>query len=159
MSRPVMAVLGAIGLLNITSSFLVLDQNIRDTIDAWQAVTRPVWDYLFGWLFNAFGIDFLWWHKDYLTSGLVFSGMYHRAMKDGYPDFYDTKKTPRGSPLTYILIAFIFWPIAFYLIIHYTYVESPPIFKKKSQVVFWETAIFFLIFIAANYALIQFNFN
>ena len=75
--------MGAIGIFSFVSGLIELADGVQDWIDAWRAITRPIWNFLLGWFFEWSNWQFPWWLKDYLTCGLVNSGMVIRTY------FYD----------------------------------------------------------------------
>ncbi len=81
MGHPIFALLGAIGLFSLTSGFLTIDDGIRDWLNAWKSITRPVWDFLLGYLFAWIGWTVPNWLKDYLTLGVIFGSMRFRAQR------------------------------------------------------------------------------
>lgn len=81
MGQPVFALLGAIGLLSLVSGFLAIDEGIKDWLDAWKSITRPIWDFLLGWAFSLVDWTLPNWAKDYLTVGIIVHGMRIRAFR------------------------------------------------------------------------------
>lgn len=191
-SRPVREFLGRapfvlIGVVSITAivgNFVTLLDNIALTAEVWRSVTRPIWGFLVGWLFDLFEVELQWWLKDYLSMGVVTSAMIFRseaaykniAVKVGSfdPDddiqmwvqkTYDHWRDWLVQLITLVMPIFL-WPLVWYWRIrrsavgsslHY-FEELPSIVKhanKERQAVFWETVIWTLILLVANYVLIE----
>lgn len=72
-------VIGAIGLLSLIDGLLTFHRWIDQWIDAWQATTRPIWEFAFGWIFAFFNMDIPPLFCDYLTVGVIVTGMFIRA--------------------------------------------------------------------------------
>lgn len=81
MGSRALALLGAIGLFGMVDDFITLSEGIQNWVDAWQAITRPVWDFLFGWFFNWLNWPFPWCLKDYLSVGVINYGMTARSKR------------------------------------------------------------------------------
>ncbi len=81
MGQPVFALLGAVGMFGLASGFLTIDQGIQDWLNAWLHITRPVWDFLLGGVFDWFGWTLPNLLKDYLTLGVISASMRHRARR------------------------------------------------------------------------------
>ncbi|MEO1775640.1 MAG: hypothetical protein AAFS07_11880 [Pseudomonadota bacterium] len=75
------ALLGAVGLLSLVSDFVGLADDVRALMEAWKAVTRPIWDVTLGPIFQWFGWPLPWWLKDYLTMGVIHAAMALRAKR------------------------------------------------------------------------------
>ncbi len=79
LSRAPFTILGMMGLFSIVGNFMTLEENIYQTLEAWRSVTRPIWDFLLGWLFEWIGWEMPWWVKDYLTMGVITTAAAARA--------------------------------------------------------------------------------
>lgn len=104
------ALLGAFGLLGLADGFLTIPDQVQVMLTAWENVTRPIWDFLLGWIFKTLNLSFPNWLKDYLTVGVVHYGMFRR----GWGSFNATTKASgqlRASVIAYILAAVAFWPL------------------------------------------------
>lgn len=72
------SVVGAISLANIVREVVEFKQIIRDFLDAWTNVVKPIADFLFGWVAVVWDwlripVELPFWYKDYLIIGLVVS--------------------------------------------------------------------------------------
>lgn len=101
LQRQPFAIVGAFGLVAIIDGFINIPGYIGQWVDAWQTITRPVWEFLFGWIFEYFKITMPWWVKDYLTMGLIAAGMEVRStiydrqfLKNGFPNNPLETRTP-----------------------------------------------------------------
>ena len=74
LGRAPFAFLGAMGIFSIVGNFMTLEENIYQTLEAWRAVTRPIWDFLLGWMFDWIEWEHKWLLKDYLTLAAVTFG-------------------------------------------------------------------------------------
>ena len=50
---------------------ITIQEDMLILVEAFHAVTHPVWDFLLGWLFLWLNLDFPWWLRDYLTLGVI----------------------------------------------------------------------------------------
>ena len=109
------AIIGALGVFSFVSGLMDLADGVQDWVDAWRVVTRPIWEFLFGWAFEWLDWQFPWWLKDYLTLGLIHFGMYARG--SGYiREIIQKYKNQKFIILLYeevilSLISIIFWPM------------------------------------------------
>ena len=71
--------LNANGLFSIVGQFMSLEENVYQTLEAWRTVTRPIWEFFLGWLFEWVGWEMPWWAKDYLTMGPITGASVVRA--------------------------------------------------------------------------------
>lgn len=143
LQRTPFALLGAVGLLSLIQDLMQWQEHIGAWLDAWQAVTRPIWDFLLGWLFEWFGWEMPWWAKDYLTMGAIGSGARFRVgMAAGGSLF-------RSIPNA--LITFVSWPFWVAIAFRDLLTEHG---DRESAAVFLESFLYALLIIAINYALI-----
>lgn len=94
--RFVGTIMSALTLLSLASTWVEWQQHVAVWIDAWRSVTRPVWDFLLGWLFSWIGWELPWWVKDYLTMAVVCAAGFSRAFS--------------GSTLIASCFLGLFWP-------------------------------------------------
>ena len=114
------AFLGGLGIVSLIDDLLSLHGWVQQWVDAWQAITRPIWDFTLGWLFALFDMTVPWFVADYLTVTAIAFGMIARLF------FYEQRnlgvKPPRSlddwiSMLSIVASTFI-WPLLWiYLII------------------------------------------
>ncbi|MEM9141324.1 MAG: hypothetical protein AAGB15_15955 [Pseudomonadota bacterium] len=148
LSRTPFTLLGAIGLFSLVSDFVALQKDIDRWIDAWKSVTRPIWDFLLGWLFDWIGWAMPWWLKDYLTVGLIVGGMAVRLLI--------VSKTWNFEASTFVglILSVFLWPFTLYHAVVDLHFDEVNDAETQNRWVFWETGIYLLILIAVNYALI-----
>jgi hypothetical protein len=134
--RRLSAILAAIGLISLIGNLIDLPMLVKEWVEAWRTVTRPIWEFVFGWLFQYFHIKMPIWLKDYFTMGVIAAGMevrstiYDRSfmLKTGYHESEINTRTPiprvfvassRNQTTKFYLVAlpilavddFIRWPI------------------------------------------------
>lgn len=143
LSRTPFALLGAVGLLSLVRELLQWQEQFAYWIDAWRAVTRPVWDFLFGWILSYFDLPFPEWVKDYMSFAVISFGMSIRAQKNGVFDYGG-----RSEVLWTLFISFFLWPAMF------LWAAIMTVIKGVRFSIYWETLIYALVIIAINYALI-----
>lgn len=71
LSRFPFTILGTLGIIGLASNFIVFEKHMQDWITVWQSFTAMLW----GWF--PFDIQ---WLRDYLTAGLIASGMIIRVV-------------------------------------------------------------------------------
>lgn len=180
LQRSPFALLGAIGLLSLAQDLLQWHEWIGAWLDAWQAVSRPVIGFLFGWIPDLFGWPFPWWAKDYLAVGIIHSGMNFR-MSSLIPDnigrtlspfFHFGPKQIQSNPIFYrsifMFYDFLVWPVVFvsqcltFFSGRYRYsyrtkniLNADIIEARKNQYsTYFETLIYAFIITGINYVLI-----
>lgn len=161
-SKP-FALLGAFGLFSLISDFMAMQEDLALWVEAWRSVTRPVWDFLAGWIFRLVGIEFSWWIKDYLTVGVIHTSMTARATiiieieyfkKFISKDFNRFEKYAYPTILFFTLIySIVAWPLVAY------WLRSDIIPSKKNTGwkfarIYFETLVYLMVFIAVNFFLI-----
>ncbi len=174
LSRAPFTILGMIGLFSIVGNFMTLEENIYQTLEAWRSVTRPIWEFLLGWLFEWIGWEMPWWVKDYLTMGAIVAGAQGRGAKID-PDWQDTWLFRSGTLIVLALMIPV-WPLIFVSLFwsfkamlrsarairlsELADVEVDPELTasndrlKQRNMIFFETFIFAFILIAINYAFV-----
>lgn len=117
--------LGALGIVSIVGTFTTLEENIALTLEAWRTITRPVWDFLLGWVFDLAGWRLPWWLKDYLTIGAVTCGMTLRRLKTvarGWGKVFSQSKLAHVKPekflrwkylLLIVFVSLLLWPVEY----------------------------------------------
>ena len=117
--RQPFAILSAFGLLSFAHDAIHWHQYFATWIDAWQAVTRPVVQAIFGWLPAWLHPPFPDWSKDYATMGLIVSGCSSRAILVTYGEKTHspilTIAYGVGTTVIIFAIATISWPLIFLL--------------------------------------------
>ena len=172
MARAPFVILGAIGLFSIVGTFVTLEDNIAMSLEAWRTVTRPIWDFILGWIFDYFKVELPFYLYDYLTMGLISTAMYFRYSIANIRAHYAENPTERSmntreilagtSPAFFLalLSIILIWPFIWYLGLRGFSVvandEKQARSLSKSIGVFWETAVFSLILIAINYTLVSY---
>lgn len=141
--RQPFALLGAVALLSLAQDLLTWQENINTWLNAFQAVTRPIWDFLLGWFFEWVGWEFPCRVKDYLTVGVVMSGMSLRTR------IYSMGRPSLMWACSESLLVTFLWPILLLVMIRISLVRNDALIG-----VFWEAGIWVLIIIAVNYALL-----
>jgi len=177
LGRAPFVFLGVMGIFSIVGNFMILEENIHHTLDAWRVFTRLIWDFLLGWLFEWIGWELPWWVKDYLTFGLIVKAADFRAGK-----LFQIQGLPGNNmPFSFRLAVFdvLIWPMV--VKIHFmsdkelehdfqrmmrkkTYKHSGRIYSselerfkesiKNRRRIFTETFVYALIAIAINYAFV-----
>ena len=159
------AFFGAVGILTFADAAIDFHHYVGDWIQIWTSITRPVWDFLLGWVFDYFGMSVPWWVKDYLTMGVITFGMSLRTMTsseggDTLADLFRPKRlvsfnwslsdTFQNSPLLWALLWPTVWAYAVYYIIWSEFVDG----DLKAIATFFESFAYALLVIASSYALI-----
>jgi hypothetical protein len=75
-----MAILGALGLLSLAEDLLQWQDQFQTWIDAWQAFSRPIAMFLFGWLANLSPWELPDWWMDYIAMGIIVSASSARSI-------------------------------------------------------------------------------
>lgn len=140
LQRQPFILLGAIGLVSLVDGLVDLPSDIGLWIDAWQAVTRPIWNFLLGWLFAFFSIDFPWWVADYLTLGFITLGSGIRVAKIYGADV----SVIDAFKASYLILI---WPYLSYLVLTD---------ERRYAMIFLESFVWAAIIIAIAYATIFF---
>ena len=144
--RQPFAILGALAFISLIDNILTLQTTLENIVTAFQAVTRPVWEFLLGWL----PWDLPGWVADYLTMGMVVSGMWFRALLVENDDDLGV-----FTFLIAVLSNGLLWPLS---LPYFAYVTLDRLRSGKkidpSYIVFWETGLWAIVLIAINYALI-----
>ncbi len=174
LSRAPFTILGMMGLFSIVGNFMTLEENIHQTLEAWRSVTRPIWDFLLGWLLEWIGWELSWWIKDYLTMGVIVVSAQGRGVKND-PDWQETW----DSRIMLLLVGALLipvWPLIFVFIVRSFYVlrlgaraihlgeladmdVDPELAAsnnslKQRNMIFFETFIFAFMLIAINYSFV-----
>jgi hypothetical protein len=160
LSRQPFALLGALGLISLVQDLLQWQEQIGLWIDAWQAVTRPIIQFLFGWIPALLKWPFPWWAQDYLTLSLISAGAFVRAAVVTNIDDFNRRLTDDklsvyiGLTLFYIFAIFI-WPVA---VVFKVIPDLARSYKSNKEIsgtlVFLETFVWAALIIAINYALL-----
>ena len=177
LSRAPFVLLGVLGIFSVVGTFLSLEENIALTLEAWRAVTRPIWDFLLGWAFELFSYDVPWWLKDYLTVGLVTCSMVFRrlttSIRDawrlsiGFEVFDKSKSREYVSRVLirnahrFLLNMLLLWPWIWFKNLYRSKARIEKMDKReieadrKQRFIFIETLVYALILISVNYVLIE----
>lgn len=107
--RQPFALLGAVGLVSMLKSVITLHEDVVFVVEAYQTVTRPIWDYLLGWL----GLDLSPFMKDYLTVSAIFAGAVSRIFVTDQKD--ESTDGLIWSHIIGFIGGMIFWPFFFLL--------------------------------------------
>lgn len=179
LGRAPFVLLGVLSIVAIVGNFVALEENIAQTVSAWRAVSRPIWEFLAGWFFDLLGWNFAWWVKDYWSMGVVTVAMFFRSeivyknvAMEAASKFEDdniqiwVQKTydfwhDWPSQIIMGIFAFLAWPLLWYFrmkksigySLHY-FEKIPKVVKhadKSRNMVFWETVIWALILLSLNY--------
>ena len=160
LARSPFVFLAVLGLITIPSTFMTLDENLATAVSAWKDVTRPIWEYLFGWT----GWELPWYFKDYLTTSTAVAGMFLRS--SGAVSGGRGARFPSPlylvSIIVVVLSSILFWPFMVWDQIRpLPKVEEDNSISKavnrvhvEERLVFWETGVFLVIFVSLNYFLI-----
>ena len=140
LGRTPFTFVGAISLFGLVDGFLDLSDHFESWMAAWDAFSRAIWDFLLGWLLEWFGLHLPEILKDYLTVGLISVGALGRLLIPvvGFKGLLDPKILRIAG------IFLIAWPFGI-----------PAIMKnedRETRYLFFESFIYALILIAANYA-------
>ncbi len=159
LSRAPFTLLGMIGLVSITGQFMSLEENIAQTLDAWRNVTRPIWEFLFGWAVDWLGLPFEWWAKDYLSLGTIMTAALFRSNKAA-------SKTERHSfsksAISFAIFALL-WPfflicgciLAYIVRRHYDELDDRTRkMYQESMLIIAESYVYAAVLIGFNYAFI-----
>ncbi len=159
------AFFGAVGILTFADAAIDFHHYMGDWIQIWTSITRPVWDFLLGWVFDYFGMSVPWWVKDYLTMGVITFGMSLRTMtsnegSDTLADLFLSKRlvsfnwslteTFQDSPLLWVLL----WPKVWAYVVSYIIWDEFVDGDLKAIATFFESFAYALLVIASSYALI-----
>lgn len=158
------AILGAIGFISVLKNVMVLPQDLAFVIDGFRAVSRPVMEFLLGWLFELINIDPPGWALDYFVVGFITAGALYRGSavyytSDTYKKFSKESST---SKFFYLCLApasgIVMWPFYIALIMRDLYVDSeyvldPGTRQGQETPQFLETFIYAAIILAVAYAL------
>jgi hypothetical protein len=158
--RQPMAILGALGLLSLAEDLLQWQQQFQTWIDAWQAFSRPVAMFLFGWLIDLWPWELPEWTLDYLIVGsIVYASFVRTILFVSIPNSLHEKHIPYLYIWCFTIFgAFIFlplisiaWPISviWYPIVLYSQKRQA---SSKAAQIFMESLIWAAILIAINYA-------
>ncbi|MEL7464858.1 MAG: hypothetical protein AAFN79_12365 [Pseudomonadota bacterium] len=149
LGRAPFAFLGAMGIFSIVGNFMTLEENIYQTLEAWRSVTRPIWDFLLGWLFEWVGWKMNSHLKDYLTMATITTAALLRVqiyLRDHIKDVFTSK-------LANILFLGFTWPIVLTMSVPLLIYEGE--YKDNNTLfVFFETFLYFLVLLAINYVFI-----
>ncbi|MEL7464843.1 MAG: hypothetical protein AAFN79_12290 [Pseudomonadota bacterium] len=139
---------------------MTLEENIYQTLEAWRAVTRPIWDFLFGWIFDLVGLRLPWWVKDYLTMGLIAGFALFRVIDKPA----DEKRMSFLTTAAVILITLLTWPVSFLLqLIFSSYLVLPVrsddetkrgVELGKESIIYFRAFVIAIVFIAINYVFV-----
>lgn len=170
LGRAPFVFLGVIGIFSIVGNFMILEEKIHHTLDAWRVFTRLIWDFLLGWLFEWIGWELPWWVKDYLTMATVTAGAdmrsaYVRRKIIGVRGW--NEEYWHSNNLLTALFAGVIWPITilYYMFSYFRNLEVPfalpelrtpevrNIYKTESMT-FFEVMICAVLMIAANYVFV-----
>ncbi|MBR9884380.1 MAG: hypothetical protein GYB21_12305 [Oceanospirillales bacterium] len=100
------ALLGAIGILALVDSLIQLPKYLAQWVNAWQEITRPVWEFLLGWIFSLFDMSVPFYVSDYFTMAAITAGACFKVIKaDEKEDHYDA-----------LIFISLLWPLAIYLV-------------------------------------------
>lgn len=119
LSRQPFVLLGAFGLLSLIDNIKELPSYIGQWVNAWQSITRPIWEYTLGRLF-----DIPWFLSDYLTTGLLILGALIRCVS--YLNYKESflVRSREGSILIFqssltilsrSIVIVVFWPFTLML--------------------------------------------
>lgn len=140
-----LAFAGAVSLLGLIRDIGTWQEDIGLWVDVFRSFTRPVADFLFGWIAALFGWDFPNWLKDYLIVGIVSAGGMVRG------------NFARGDRdhITAAIIGATLWPAAVVIsLISLIWKSKSSIRGRKFAAAFASTFIYFAILLAINYGLI-----
>jgi len=127
---------------------ITLHEDVLVLVNAYQAVTQPVLDFLLGWLFRWLDWPFPWWAKDYLTMSVVVAAASTRSsllvMREGY------RNVSPSFRLLSTFFASLFWPLE--LLGNSVMLLSRPGYRPYLGT-FFEFIFWTLIIIATSYGL------
>ncbi|MFC7291481.1 hypothetical protein [Hirschia litorea] len=106
-SRAPFVVLGAIGLVTLSSSFIDLHQSIVDWVTIYQTISHALWDFLLGWVPKFTGWELTKWAKDYMTAGVIVSSAAYRTFS----------KFGKDMLILMCVLAFVCWPMFIYVLV------------------------------------------
>ena len=181
MFRQPFAIFGALAFLSLLRDIIEIDTTILVVVDAIRDVTRPVWQFLLSW----WPYSIPEWLPDYLTMGVIVAGMtvrmrlYWWSMLETTPArrlsirFASIRLAKFGEgdwgrfylidlPLR-IVDALLFWPLTMvyrmtFAVFKYFQYSRTPEFRKiwrDGYRIFYETFLWALIIIIANYVLLR----
>lgn len=161
LQRQPFAFLNAIGLLSLIEGITHIKTFLSQWLDAWKELTRPIWEFLFGWIFYLIALneEVPWWFSDYLTMSIIVFGSLIRAikfsenitLKDICNDIY---KGFCAEPLEYFWLIFrytILWPYTIYEVLFTTLEGMDEEKLVKVRLVFLESFIYVAIVMAITY--------
>lgn len=136
LQRQPFALLGAVGILGLVDGLLQLPKYLAQWVNAWQEITRPVWEFLLGWFFSIFDMSVPFYVSDYFTMVAITAAACFRVIKaDEKKDHYDA-----------LIFISLFWPVVIYLM-----------FRKDNDrelmYVFFEAFIYAVTIAAIFYAI------
>jgi hypothetical protein len=79
LSRQPFAIIGAFGLLSFAHDSITWQTDVLSWIDAWRHVSRPIVQFIFGWIPSCIHMEVPSFAKDYLSVGLVIASATVRA--------------------------------------------------------------------------------
>ncbi len=169
--RQPMAILGALGLLSLAEDLLQWQDQFQTWIDAWQAFSRPVAMFFFGWLIDLWPWNLPDWVLDYLIAGSIVAISLVRAQVIAtYSNYYSYLKLSKSSGLSFnrsmlnnfviaqfVFIALsplviLFWPLSIIYCLYLYSFRAQNDFDKNALMVFFESFIWAALLIAINYA-------
>lgn len=147
LSRSPFALLGGIGLFSLVSDFLTLQEDIQNWIAAWEAVTRPIWEFMLGWLFKYLNIPFSDWIKDYFTMGFItLGGAIRLSLSD---EVFIEEIRDLGNAWS-VPFNFLLWPIA----VGWALWEAALGNGDEAHMLFFEAFVYAAVLVAINYGLV-----
>lgn len=118
--RQPLVFLGAIGVVSMLKGLITIHEDILVLVQAYQAVTQPIWDFLLGWLFDLIGWRFPAWLKDYLTMGVISYSAFSRTKNK--INTYNTRNY--SSAIISAISSIAIWP--FHLLLYtFAFLFSP----------------------------------
>jgi hypothetical protein len=176
--RQPMAILSAIGMLSLAEDLLQWQEQFQTWIDAWQAFSRPLALFLFGWLNNILPWALPYWWTEYVTMGMIICGILVRAWFFLFGESYRQRRSNRlrensiarndvdidhiksFSLISLFFVLFvvpvvIFWPFALiFAFILISRDEGLIDYSKDLINIFVESFVWAAVLIAINYALL-----
>ncbi|MFY0595793.1 MAG: hypothetical protein JXQ85_05135 [Cognatishimia sp.] len=171
--RAPFVIFAAFGFLSLSTGggVMQVDSNVEAWIKIWNSITIPFWRFVLWPIENLVSEGIPELILNWLSIGVIVYGMalrYHKSVMDYSERAEAVSKSPISLRAIFIFLGFLFlfliiWPAYLFMMSMFSVLllllpnpDGEPVVDeaRRSFAIFWETAVWFFLIVAINYALL-----